>query len=101
MKRLIQILLLLIPLVNWAQPYSITWDGSTSVAPWVELDNPYSVVNQRVCQGTHSIRTRLTGLQGLSASASLRSPLLFTATGGIITFSFDYKWLLFNNNSQT
>lgn len=93
--------MLLIPLVNWAQPYSITWDGSTSVAPWVELDNPYSVVNQRVCQGTHSIRTRLTGLQGLSASASLRSPLLFTATGGNITFSFDYKWLLFNNNSPT
>ena len=99
MKRLIQFLLLLIPLANWAQPYSITWDGSTNVAPWVELDNPYSVVNQRVCQGTHSIRTRLTGLQGLSASASLRSPLLFNATGGEITFSFDYKWILFNSNT--
>ncbi|MEG1020881.1 MAG: T9SS type A sorting domain-containing protein [Myroides sp.] len=101
MKRLIQFLLLLIPLASWAQPYSITWDGSTGILPWVELDNPYSVVSQRVCQGTHSIRTRVTGLQGISASASLRSPLLFNATGGIITFSFDYKWLLFNNNSQT
>ncbi len=100
MRRLILILLLLIPIVNWAQPYNITWDGSTSAAPWDELQNVFGVTNQRVCQGSHSLRTRLQGTQNLG-TAQLRSPLLFTATGGQITFSFEYKWLIYNANINT
>ncbi len=102
MKRIILVLLFLIPFINWAQPYSINWDGSTSVAPWVQVANTFNVTPERVCQGTHSVRTRVQGNQNLG-NAVLRSPLLFTATGGVITFSYDYKWLIFNANlgSQT
>jgi len=97
MRRLILFLLILVPLVNWAQPYSITWDGATNVSPWVELKNIFNVTPQRVCQGSHSLRVALRGNQALG-TAQLRSPLLFTATGGEITMSFDYKWLIYDAN---
>src|SRR5690606_16327436 len=29
------------------------------------------------------------------------SPLLFNATGGVITFSFDYKWLMYSSNMNS
>jgi len=100
MRQFILAFLLLIPFVHWAQPYSINWDGNTSVAPWVQVTNTFNVTTERFCQGTHSIRTRLQGNQNLG-NATLRSPLLFTSTGGVITFSYDYKWLLFNTNIGT
>lgn len=100
MKRLILLLLLLIPFVNWAQPYSIDWDGSTTVAPWVEVTNVFTPTPVRPCQGTHSPRARLIGTTPNLGTAVLKSPLLFNATGGEITFSFDYKWLLYNANSN-
>lgn len=98
MRQFILVLLFLLPFFNWAQPYSINWDGSTSVLPWVEVVNTFSPTTDKVCQGTHSIRTRLQGTTPNLGSANLRSPLLFNATGGVITFSFDYKWLLFNSS---
>lgn len=98
MRRIILVFLLLIPFINWAQPYSIDWDGNTSVAPWVQVTNTFNVTTERVCQGTHSIRTRLQGNTQNLGTAELRSPMLFTATGGVITFTYDYKWLIFNAN---
>lgn len=100
MKRFILVLLFLIPLINWSQPYSITWDGSTSVSPWIQVVNTFNVTAERACQGSHSVRTRVQGNQTLGTSV-LRSPLLFNGTGGIITFSFDYKWLMYNSNIGT
>lgn len=101
MKRIILVLLILLPFVTLAQPYNINWDGATSVLPWVQVsNNTFNVTPERFCQGTHSIRTRVQGNQNLGTSV-LRSPLLFTATGGVITFSFDYKWLVYNPNIGT
>ncbi|SEH86846.1 Por secretion system C-terminal sorting domain-containing protein [Paenimyroides aquimaris] len=100
MRRLILVLLLLIPFLNWGQPYSIDWDGSTNVSPWEEVKQTFNVTTQLPCQGTHSLRTRVRGTEGFSTSV-LKSPLLFTATGGVITFSFDYKWLVYNSNMNS
>src|SRR5690606_33933121 len=100
MRRLILVLLLLIPFLNWGQPYSIDWDGSTNVSPWEEVKQTFNVTTQLPCQGTHSPRTRVRGTEGFSTSV-LKSPLLFTATGGVITFSFDYKWLVYNSNMNS
>src|SRR5690606_30159344 len=98
MRQFILIFLFLIPLVNWGQPYSMTWDGSTSVAPWTQVTNVFSVAPERPCQGTHSLRTRLNGTSQNLGTVVLRSPSLFTATGGVITFSYDYKWLIYNTS---
>lgn len=98
MRRFILIFLLLIPFVNWGQPYSMTWDGATSVAPWTQVTNVFTVAPERPCQGTHSLRTRLNGTSQNLGTVVLRSPQLFTATGGKITFSYDYKWLLYNTS---
>lgn len=98
MRRFLLFFVLLIPFVNWGQPYSINWDGSTSPAPWNQIKNVFSATPERPCQGTHSLRVRLQGTTQNLGVAELRSPLLFNATGGIITFSFDYKWLLYNTN---
>src|SRR5690606_21116896 len=99
-RRLILVLLLLIPFLNWGQPYSIDWDGSTNVSPWEEVKQTFNVTTQLPCQGTHSPRTRVRGNQGFSTTI-LKSPLLFNATGGVITFSFDYKWLVYNSNMNS
>ncbi|RRA95419.1 Ig-like domain-containing protein [Paenimyroides viscosum] len=98
MRQFILIFLFLIPFVNWGQPYSMTWDGSTSVAPWTQVTNVFSVASERPCQGTHSLRTRLNGTSQNLGTVVLRSPSLFTATGGVITFSYDYKWLIYNTS---
>lgn len=100
MRRLILVFLLLVPLLNWGQPYSIDWDGSTDVSPWEVVKNNFNVTTQLPCQGTHSPRTRVRGNQGFSTTI-LKSPLLFNATGGVITFSFDYKWLVYNTNMNS
>src|SRR5690606_5544922 len=67
---------------------------------WEEVKQTFNVTTQLPCQGTHSPRTRVRGIEGFSTSV-LKSPLLFTATGGVITFSFDYKWLVYNSNMNS
>lgn len=99
MRRFILVLLLLFPLLNWAQPYSINWDGATSPNPWVEVENIFEATNDKPCQGTHSLRTRVQGIGTPNLSkAVLRSPMLFNANGGEITFTYDYKWLIYNSS---
>lgn len=98
MRRFILIFLSLIPFVNWAQPYSITWDGATSVAPWVQVTNVFTVASERPCQGTHILRTRLNGTTQNLGTAVLRSPSLFNANGGIVTFTYNYKWVIYNSS---
>jgi len=98
MRRFILVLILLIPLINWSQPYTINWDGATTVSPWVQVTNVLSTTTDKVCLGSHSVRTRLQGTTTNLGTAVLRSPSLFTATGGVITFSYDYKWLLYNSS---
>lgn len=79
-------------------PYVEDWEGSANLV-WTPMLGNYNVTTQAPCAGTQSIRTRLQGNTNLGTSI-LRSPNIGTTDGGLLTFSFDYKWLLNNGNIQ-
>lgn len=91
------------PWLNWGQispnPYIQNWEGVTSIAPWTNIGNIFNVVGagDLPCEGLQSIRVQLQGNQALG-SVILQSPSLGTTLGGVMTFSFDYKWLVYNAN---
>ena len=99
MKRILLIFILLIPLFNWGQinpnPYSINWDGAPDIKPWENIINTFNVTNIGACQGSHSIRARVFG-SGIQKTAVIMSPNLGPTLGGVITFSYDYKWVIYN-----
>src|SRR5690554_7944636 len=97
MKRFILILFLLIPFLNWAQLYSINWDGATQVG-WTVSANPFNVTNEVPCEGTHSIRVQLQGAQVPYNTSVLTSSNLGVVSGGVIPFTYDYKWLVYKSN---
>ena len=101
MRKFILTLLLFLPLITFGQPinnYSINWDGASNISPWgIVGANTFNVTNQWPCQGSHSIRVRLQGNQN-QRSATIMSDKIGDASGGDITFSFDYKWLRYNSS---
>src|SRR5690606_236082 len=97
MKRFILILFLLIPFFNWAQFYSINWDGVTAVG-WTVSTNPFNVTNEVPCQGTDAVRAQLQGNQAPNNTSVLTSSNLGTVNGGALGFTYDYKWLVYKSN---
>lgn len=97
MKKYLIIFILFLPFVNWGQiTYSNDWEGVTTI-DWTQAVGTYNITLESPCGGTNSIRTRLQGNGALSTS-TLRSPSLGTTNGGLITFTYDYKWLRNNGN---
>lgn len=97
MKKSILILFLLIPFFNWAQLYSINWDGATQVG-WTVSTNPFNVTNEIPCQGTNAVRAQLQGNQTPNNTSVLTSSNLGTVNGGALAFTYDYKWLVYQSN---
>lgn len=99
MRRFILILLLLIPFINWGQinnPATVIGWENGEFANWTQIVGTYNATGQAVCSGNTSIRTGLIGSANLGTSI-LKSPKIGATNGGVITFSFDYKWLLSSN----
>ena len=100
MKKYLIIFTLLLPFINWGQinpnPYVNDWENATQVG-WTQLLGTYNVTTEVPCGGLKSIRTQLQGNTTLGTSI-LRSTSLGNSKGGIITFSYNYKWLLNNGN---
>src|SRR5690606_19550614 len=90
------IFILFLPFVNWGQTYTNDWEGATTI-DWTQVAGTYNLTIVSPCGGTNSIRTRLQG-NGALSSSTLRSPNLGTTSGGLITFTYDYKWLRNNGN---
>jgi len=89
------------PWFNWVQaqalPYTETWDTTPagSVAPWTNMVHIFNATKEIPCQGAQSVRVNLQGNQALG-TAIFRSGEFGPVTGGVVTFSFDYKWLVNN-----
>lgn len=101
MRKFLLFFTFLIPWLNWGQaqalPYTENWDAATTtVAPWTNMVHIFNPVTVLPCQGAKSIRVNLQGNAAMG-TAILRSGAFGPTTGGLITFSFDYKWLV--NNS--
>ncbi|KAA5531764.1 Ig-like domain-containing protein [Paenimyroides baculatum] len=98
MKKYLIIFILFLPLINWGQitTYTNDWEGVTTVG-WTQIVGTYNVTTVSPCGGTNSIRTRLQG-NGALGTSTLRGPSLGTTNGGLITFTYDYKWLRNNGN---
>lgn len=77
-------------------PYVNGWEGTTAVG-WTSVVGTYNVTTEAPCVGLQSIRTRLQGNTTLGTSI-LKSPNIGTTDGGLLTFSYDYKWLVNNGN---
>src|SRR5690606_4373215 len=102
MRRFILVLLFLIPLINWGQinpPYTNGFEGTTPLADWTQVtSNTFNVTSESPCSGSNSIRAKLTGTGEFGTAIIRKTAKVDDNNGGIITFSFDYKWLLNNGN---
>lgn len=99
MRKYLLLLILLLPFASIAAinpPYVEDWEGSSALV-WTPMLGNYNVTTEAPCSGVNSIRTRLQGNTNLGTSI-LRSPSIGTTDGGLLTFSFEYKWLLNNGN---
>ena len=99
MKKYLIIFILFFPLVNWGQinpAYTNGWENVT-VIDWTQVAGTYNITNQVPCSGGNSIRTRLLNT-GPTGTSVLKSTKIGDTNGGLITFSFDYKWLVNNGN---
>src|SRR5690554_6340988 len=99
MRKYVLLLILLLPFASIAAinpPYVEDWEGSSALV-WTPMLGNYNVTTEAPCSGVNSIRTRLQGNTNLGTSI-LRSPSIGTTDGGLLTFSFEYKWLLNNGN---
>lgn len=99
MKKYLIIFILFLPLVNWGQinpAYTNGWENG-ELANWKQVLGTFNDTGESPCVGSNSIRTRLQGT-GVLGTSILRSPKIGDTDGGLITFSFDYKWLV-NNGS--
>jgi len=103
MKKYLIIFILFLPLINWGQittnPYTKDWEGTTLVG-WTQTPGmgTYNVTQDFPCSGLNSVRTRLTNT---TPTSILVSPTLGNTDGGLLTFSFDYKWLINNANMNS
>lgn len=100
MRKFLLFFTFLMPWLNWGQaqalPYTENWDAATTtVAPWTNMVHIFNPVTVIPCQGAKSIRVNLQGNAAMG-TAILRSGEFGPTTGGLITFSFDYKWLVNN-----
>lgn len=97
MKKYLLFFLLFVPFINWSQTYSEGWENTTVVG-WTQEVGTFNVTNQLPCFGSNSIRTRLQGNTTMGTAILVNPTKIFVTNGGLITFSFDYKWLLNNGN---
>lgn len=102
MKKFILILLLLFPVFSIGQisNYSIDWDVATNISPWnIQGTNTFNVTSQWACQGPQSVRARLRGDQN-QKYATLISNKIGDTNGGVLTFSYTYKWLMYSGAQE-
>src|SRR5690606_4903243 len=101
MRRFILVLLFLIPLINWGRinpPYTNGFEGTQPLADWTQVTGTFNVTSESPCSGSNSIRAKLTGIGDFGTTILTKKTKVGDNDGGIITFSFDYKWLLNNGN---
>ncbi|MBA5794103.1 T9SS type A sorting domain-containing protein [Flavobacterium sp. xlx-214] len=99
MRKYLLLLILLMPWINWGQinPYAINWDTATTVG-WTSTGGSiFNLTSVLPCQGSQSIRARLYSDDKFN-NVILKSGNLGATKGGLITLTYDYKWLLNNGN---
>ncbi len=104
MRKFLLFFTFLMPWFNWGQttplPYTENWDTAITMSPWTNVVQIFNPTGSLPCQGAKSIAVNLQGNQTMG-TAILRSGKFGPTTGGLVTFSFDYKWLVNNTGFPT
>lgn len=99
MKKLITFLTLLMPLFFFGQiNYSEGWD-TNNLTGWTQSGATFAISSIEPCSGTRSIRNNLFGASTNSGVVA-QTAAINTSNEGVVTFSVDYKWVIYNTTPQ-
>lgn len=99
MKKLITFFTLLMPLYFFGQiNYSEGWD-TNNLAGWTQSGSTFAISSVEPCSGTRSLRNNLYGAS-TNSSVNARTGAFNTSNEGVVTFSVDYKWVVYATTPQ-